>query len=168
MPEKAKAGTPPAKATLILSPLAWEAMVAHARTTAPEEACGILVGILAGGRREVIRAVACRNAHAGDRRKHFLIDPEQHLAAQREAREAGLEIVGFYHSHHNGSAAMSDEDRQQAHPFVSNVILAFRDGVLTEARPWRIDQDGMPAEEKLLIEPVTSGRPPASEKADEA
>lgn len=124
-------------------------MVAHARTTAPEEACGILVGTQSGGRREVIRAVACRNAHAGDRRKRFLIDPGQHLAAQRQAREAGLEILGFYHSHHNGSAAMSDEDRQQAHPFASNVILAFRGGVFLDIRSWTISNSGEWAEERL-------------------
>lgn len=149
MAERAKAGALPAKATLILSPLAWDLMIEHARRAAPEEACGILVGTQAGGRRNVIRAVACRNAHAGDRRKHFLIDPGQHLAAQREAREAGLEILGFYHSHHNGSAAMSEEDRQQAHPFASNLILAFRGGVLLDVRSWTAGQGGQWVEERL-------------------
>lgn len=159
-------GTPRKRAIVFLSPLAWEAMVEHARGAAPEEACGILVGKQTGGRRKVIRAVPCRNAHPGDRRKRFLIDPEQHLATQREAREAGLEILGFYHSHHNGSAAMSEEDLAQAHPFVSCFILAFRGGALVQARCWRIGADGGAAEEEIVIGSVTGGPQAASMTID--
>lgn len=145
---------------------AWQAMIAHTRAAAPEEACGILAGRQSGARREVQRAVPCCNVHAGDRRKHFLIDPEEQIAVQRETREAGLEILGFYHSHHNGSAAMSDEDRMQAHPHVSNLILAFRAGSLVEARSWRMHTGGAAVEEPVSVEGVT-GRPGvASEQAD--
>lgn len=168
MAEKTPAGAPARTGIVLLSPSSWEAMVEHARGAAPEEACGILAGRRKEERREVARVIACRNAHAGDRRRHFLIDPEQHLAGQREARQAGLEIVGFYHSHHNGSAEMSEEDRRQAHPYVSNLILAFRGGVLTEARSWSIDAGGMPAEEDVVLESVTGWQRPASERADEA
>lgn len=157
---------PQNRGIVFLSPLAWHAMIEHARRAAPEEACGILVGKLTGGRREVVRAVACRNAHPGDRRKRFLIDPEQHLAAQREARETGLEILGFYHSHHTGSAAMSEEDLAQAHPFVSHFILAFRGGALVQARCWRIGADGGAAEEEIVIGSVTGGPQAASKTID--
>ncbi len=145
---------------------AWQAMIAHARASAPEEACGILVGRQCGARREVRLAVPCSNVHAGDRRKHFLIDPEQQIAVQREAREADLEILGFYHSHHNGSAAMSEEDLRQAHPYVSNLILAFRAGEFVEARAWRIGADGEPAEEPAAVEAVTGPPGAASKNAD--
>lgn len=145
---------------------AWRVITGHCLASAPEEACGILAGRQNGARREVLRTVPCRNIHSGDRRKHFLIDPEEQIAVQRETREAGLEILGFYHSHHNGSAAMSDEDRMQAHPHVSNLILAFLAGAFTEARSWRIGASGAPEEEPVSIEAVT--RPPgvASKEAD--
>jgi len=165
MAGSAEREAPQQRGIVLLSPLAWDVMVEHACDAAPEEACGILVGTQAGGRREVIRAVPCRNAHPADRRKHFLIDPEQHLAAQREARAAGLEILGFYHSHHNGSAAMSDEDLSQAHPFVSHVILAFRGGAIVQARCWRIGADGA-AEEEIIIGSVTGGPQAASDTSD--
>ncbi len=145
---------------------AWRAVIDHCLSAAPEEACGILLGRREGGGVVVLDAAACRNAHPGDRRKHFLIDPEQQLAIQRAAREAGLEILGFYHSHLNGSAQLSEEDCRQAHPSVSNVIFAFRDGKFVEARSWRIGGDGAAAEEAIVVEGVTAAPRAASENAD--
>ncbi len=146
---------------------AWKAVITHARAAAPEEACGILVGRQSGARREVRLAAPCRNVHPGDRRKHFLIDPEEQIAVQREAREAGLEILGFYHSHHNGGAAMSEEDRRQAHPHVSNLILAFRAGSFAEARSWRMSNDGEASEEAVLVEGVAGLPDIAAEEAED-
>lgn len=137
-------------------------MIAHALAMAPEEACGILTGFRSGPQRVVLRAIACRNVHEGCRIRRFLIDPEQQLAAQREARRQGLEIVGYYHSHLNGSAAMSEDDVRQAHPWVSNLILAFRGGAFLEARSWRVDPRGVCEEEPLDVSAVTNGPSPAS------
>ena len=68
--------------------------VAHARETAPDECCGVLLGL--GG--EIVAAIRARNA-APDPATRFWIDPADHFAARRIARERGLEVVGFYHSH---------------------------------------------------------------------
>lgn len=141
-------------------------MTDHCLAVAPEEACGILVGRREGGEPVVLLAAACRNAYPGDRRKHFLIDPEQQIEVQRAAREAGLEILGFYHSHHNGSAQFSEEDRRQAHPYVSNVILALREGALAEVRSWRIGAGGAAEEEPVVAGDVTGPARAASQNAD--
>ncbi len=141
-------------------------LIAHALAAAPEEACGILVGLRRGTQREVLHAVPCRNVSEGSRLQRFLIDPEQQLAAQREARQRGFDIVGYYHSHHNGSAAFSDEDRRQAHPWVSNLVLAFRGGVFVEARSWRVNPDGGCEEESLETQGVTIAAPSASSMPD--
>jgi proteasome lid subunit RPN8/RPN11 len=85
-----------------------EAIVAHARAAAPAECCGVLIG--RGG--DVVEAVPTRNdATAAGR---FLISPKDHIDARRAARRRGLEIVGFYHSHPNGSAAPSPTDLAEA------------------------------------------------------
>ncbi len=141
-------------------------MIAHALAAAPEEACGILLGLRRGTQRDVLHAVPCRNVYEGSRHTRFLIDPEQQLAVQREAPFQGLEIIGYYHSHPEGSAAFSDEDRRQAHPWVSNLVLAFRGGVFVEARSWRVDPGGACEEEPLAIPDVTNAAPPASSTAD--
>jgi proteasome lid subunit RPN8/RPN11 len=143
-------------------------LIAHALAVAPEEACGILVGRRRGVSSEVLCVVACRNVHEGSRRERFLLDPERQLAVQREAREQGLEILGYYHSHLNGSAAMSAEDLRQAHPWVSNVILAFRGGAFVEARSWRVNSRGGCEEEPLRITGVTAQPGSASSKPDGA
>jgi desampylase len=81
------------------------AIAAHARETAPEECCGLLLG--RGD--EILEAVRARNL-ADDRTTRFLIDPADHFAARRAARARGLEVTGFYHSHPGTDAAPSARD----------------------------------------------------------
>jgi proteasome lid subunit RPN8/RPN11 len=69
-------------------------IAAHAREAAPAECCGLLLG--QGD--EIVEAIRARNV-ATDPATRFLIDPADHFAAMRSARERGLELVGFYHSH---------------------------------------------------------------------
>lgn len=79
----------------------------------PEECCGLLVGSSAGGGWRVERIVPAANV-ATEPARHFEVDPATLLAAHREAREAGLSVIGHYHSHPNGRAAPSDHDRARA------------------------------------------------------
>jgi proteasome lid subunit RPN8/RPN11 len=73
-----------------------DAIVEHARRTAPFECCGLLVGT-AG---EVRSAIPTANLSSDP--NHFAIDPKDHLAGRREARRRGLEVLGFYHSLRRG------------------------------------------------------------------
>lgn len=122
-----------------LTPAAWQRIVSHAAASAPLEACGILIGHRHGGSRLVVHAEPCENVYPGDRRRHFLIDPERHLALQREARERGLAILGSYHSHPDGTALPSTEDREQAHPWTVMVIVAVREGRVVDVRAWTLE-----------------------------
>jgi proteasome lid subunit RPN8/RPN11 len=79
--------------------------VRHAREAAPTECCGLLVG--RGD--EVMEAVRARNV-ADEPATRFLIDPVDHFAALRRARERGLEVVGFYHSHPASAPEPSPRD----------------------------------------------------------
>lgn len=121
---------------------AWQAIAAHARRAAPEEACGILVGRRERGGAVVLRAEPCANVHPGDRTRHFLIDPERQLAVQRQARQEGLEIVGFYHSHPAGGTRPSAEDAALAHPGMVMLIAALEGPAVAEARAWRFAEGG--------------------------
>jgi proteasome lid subunit RPN8/RPN11 len=84
---------------------ALDAIVTHARQTAPDECCGLLLG--QGD--AIVDAVRAQNL-AGEPAVRFLIDPADHFAARRTARERGLEVVGFYHSHPNSPAEPSERD----------------------------------------------------------
>jgi proteasome lid subunit RPN8/RPN11 len=86
-----------------------DAVLSHARAVAPDECCGMLVG--AGDR--IDAAVPARNV-AERPASRFLIEPRDHLAALREARARGLDVIGFYHSHPRGDAVPSATDLAEA------------------------------------------------------
>ncbi len=99
-----------------------DALLAHARAEAPRECCGLLVGV-PGRIREARRA---RNAAVGVTR--FLVHPEDHFAAIREARASGQQVLGAYHSHPNGSPIPSPTDIERADdPAFLHVIVSSPD-----------------------------------------
>ena len=86
-----------------------DGILADARRDAGRERCGLLLGH--GAKIEHFRPAA--NVHPNPSR-HFDLDPAVLLAAHREAREGGAQIVGHYHSHPTGEAAPSRADADAA------------------------------------------------------
>jgi proteasome lid subunit RPN8/RPN11 len=87
----------------------------HATRDYPAEACGLLLGprgTQGDARITEARPITNRRRdRAGDR---YELEPREHLQVQRAARQAGLEIVGVYHSHPDAAAAPSATDRARA------------------------------------------------------
>jgi proteasome lid subunit RPN8/RPN11 len=83
-------------------------MLAHARDEAPDECCGLLVG----RRGAVESAVRARNLEAGPTR--YLIDPQDHFAAMKDARTRGMFVIGAYHSHPSSAPTPSASDIAEA------------------------------------------------------
>ena len=77
-------------------------------TQAPRECCGLLVG--KGD--EIERSVRARNLDT--RPTRYLIDPEDHFAAIRDARSDGREVIGAYHSHPASAPVPSATDIAEA------------------------------------------------------
>jgi proteasome lid subunit RPN8/RPN11 len=99
-------------------------MVRHARSCAPDECCGLLLG----RDDQIVEAVRARNI-AGEPATRFLIDPIDHFAAIRIARARGLDIVGFYHSHPQSAAEPSARDEAEFdYPDRLYVIVSLRTG----------------------------------------
>ncbi|HSE49464.1 MAG TPA: M67 family metallopeptidase [Terriglobales bacterium] len=88
----------------------------------PEECCGVLLGRARGDTREVVEARACANARAGTRDR-YAIAPGELIAAQRAARERGLELLGFYHSHPDHPPEPSATDRVEAYWEGSSYVI---------------------------------------------
>lgn len=80
-------------------------LVDHAQREAPSECCGLLLGDGDG----IVEAHPARNV-APDPRRHYQVDPGDHLAAIRRARGRKLEVVGGYHSHPASAAKPSQTD----------------------------------------------------------
>jgi proteasome lid subunit RPN8/RPN11 len=97
----------------------------HALADAPNECCGLLVG----SETRIDRAVRARNAHERPAVR-FLVDPRDHFAALRAARQTGAVVCGAYHSHPRGPASPSPTDLAEAHdPSLVHLIADLSSGV---------------------------------------
>jgi len=92
----------------------------------------VLLGIFDGnGAKTVSRVVRCGNA-ADSPPNRYSIDPRDLIRIQREGRECGEDIVGFYHSHPDRPAQWSPTDLAEAHWFsCSYLITRVEKGVAT-------------------------------------
>ena len=92
-----------------------EALRRHGEETYPNECCGALLGQIEGETRVVAATVRCTNTNTERGHDRYHIDPRELVRTQREARERGLDIVGFYHSHPDHPAQWSKTDFAEAH-----------------------------------------------------
>jgi proteasome lid subunit RPN8/RPN11 len=137
-------------AELAVSAADMEAIGRHAERTYPEECCGFMLGRSADGATRVERITPAANERQDSRHNRFVMSPETVLAAHKEARAAGLAVVGYYHSHPDHPAEPSEFDREHAWPGLSYLIVSVRDGQVDRARSWRLRDDRERFEEEYL------------------
>ncbi|MGB9074276.1 MAG: M67 family metallopeptidase [Terriglobales bacterium] len=102
----------------------------HGEETYPHECCGALLGRFEDdGSKTVSRIARCGNTRADSLHNRYHIDPKELIRIQRESRERGEDIVGFYHSHPDHPAQWSPTDLAEAHWFgCSYVITSVQKG----------------------------------------
>ena len=115
----------------------------HAERDFPHECGGMLIGkFLADGTKSVFETFPIENAReTADRHKRILIMPKDVMRAERHARENGLDVVGYYHSHPNAPAVPSQYDLDHALPVWSYVIVSVLNGKAADARSWEMEHD---------------------------
>jgi len=141
-------------------------LIRHLSAALPDEGCAVLLG-----REDRVRLVPMENAqarhHARDpetfprtARTAFSLDPRAWLAVLREADRTGERILAIAHSHPEGGAGFSAEDRRWAAPDgqpllpgVAHLVIAFQEGGPRSAR-WAVWADGDFVESDCLL-PVT-------------
>jgi proteasome lid subunit RPN8/RPN11 len=130
-----------------------ERIARHGESGYPDEICGFLLGTQADGAKTVREVVPVDNKweETDERRRRFMIAPEDFLRQERRAREAGWEILGFYHSHPDHPARPSETDREAAWPGYSYVIQSVRDARATEVHSWRLQDDREGYDEELIV-----------------
>ena len=132
---------------------ALDAIRVHGTEGYPEEICGVMVG--PGGDRTVTEVKRARNIvgqrdsqwpELGEERKRdrYTIDPRDHIRIQREADAAGLDIIGYYHSHpdHPARASITDSTRSWAGPVY--VIVSCVRGEVVDGNAFVAERDGGP------------------------
>jgi proteasome lid subunit RPN8/RPN11 len=101
---------------LKISQLHYAALRGHGEETYPHECCGVLLGgVDEGGTRVVTFVARCGNTRTDSAHNRYNIDPRELVRIQREGRERGEDIVGFYHSHPDHPAQWSGTDFAEAH-----------------------------------------------------
>ena len=117
-------------------------IVAHARAGLPNEACGILAG--RGDRAE--RFFAAESDEPSP--YYYRIESRDQIRIMNEIDDAGLDLIGIYHSHVSSPAYPSRTDAEQAFwPDAVYVIVSLAGGD-ADVRGFRI-RDLAVAEEPL-------------------
>jgi proteasome lid subunit RPN8/RPN11 len=87
----------------------------HGEETYPHECCGVLLGQMRDDERVVTSIARCGNTRTDSPQNRYHIDPRELVRIQREGRERGEDIIGFYHSHPDHPAQWSPTDLAEAH-----------------------------------------------------
>jgi proteasome lid subunit RPN8/RPN11 len=144
-------------AELVISPEVAAQIRDHVEAIYPEEAPGGLLGIVHDEATiEVVEAVPSDNAREEERRRRYLIGPDDVLALERRASGTGLQVVGYYHSHPDAPPAPSEFDREHAWPWYIYLIVSVVDGRTADARAWRLSDhrdafDGIEINDRGLV-----------------
>jgi proteasome lid subunit RPN8/RPN11 len=93
----------------------YAALRQHGEETYPHECCGVLLGTMDGEARTVTSIVRAGNTRADSPHNRYNIDPKELVRIQRQGRERGEDIIGFYHSHPDHPAQWSQTDFAEAH-----------------------------------------------------
>jgi proteasome lid subunit RPN8/RPN11 len=115
-------------AMLKLAPKDYAALRRHGEETYPHECCGILLGHSDdAGARIVTSTARCGNTRTDSPHNRYSIDDRELICIQREGRERGEDIVGFYHSHPDHPAHWSSTDLAEAHWIGSSYVITSVD-----------------------------------------
>lgn len=105
----------------------------------PEEVCGLLIGREANGEILVSRVVQANNLATDRRADRYLLDPDDFVAADDQARRDGLQIVGIWHTHPDQPARPSRTDRARAWKGYAYLILSVGAEGLIARRSWLLE-----------------------------
>jgi proteasome lid subunit RPN8/RPN11 len=123
----------------------------------PDEGCGVLVGRIDGQRAVVIEATSGRNTNTERSRDRYLLDPADIVRADRDARERGLDIVGFWHSHPDHPARPSQFDTDHAWVDYVYIIVTTTTSGAGDLNGFTLVDEGGPFEQLSLS--VTGSEP---------
>jgi proteasome lid subunit RPN8/RPN11 len=148
---------------LKLSESIYNTLRKHGEETYPHECCGVLLGRSSDGLNEVEDAVRAGNTRTDSAHNRYQIAPHELVRIQRQARERGLDIVGFYHSHPDHPAQWSKTDFAEAHWLgCSYVITAVANGVAQQTNSFLLtgttEEDKSFEDETIQVEELVAGR----------
>jgi proteasome lid subunit RPN8/RPN11 len=135
----------------------YDSLRQHGEETYPHECCGVLLGQVEGDQRVVSAVVRCGNTRTDSPQNRYHIDPRELVRIQREGRDRGEDIIGFYHSHPDHPARWSQTDLAEAHWFgCSYVITSVEKGKAALTNSFELTGSGE-NDKKLVDERIDAG-----------
>jgi len=125
----------------------------HGAETYPHECCGALLGRDPGPgatsapdvaelpSREILALYPLVNRRDDSPRNRFSVTSDDVRDAEKAAREKGIDVVGWYHSHPDHPAAPSQYDQDHAWPWYSYIIVSVANGKPQDMTSWRLTDD---------------------------
>jgi proteasome lid subunit RPN8/RPN11 len=136
-----------------ISVLDIEAIRSHGEEAFPNECCGFMLGKANGDLRNVAELMRAENDREDEAKyNRFLITPDAFMRGEKTAREKGLDIIGFYHSHPDAPARPSQYDLDHAWPWYSYVIVSIKAGKADVMTSWVLREDRGAFGEEDIIE----------------
>jgi proteasome lid subunit RPN8/RPN11 len=131
----------------------------HAEQTYPEECCGMMLGFIDQGVHSIKEVIPIDNSQGDNRRRRFLISPEQYRHAEELARKWKMELLGFYHSHPDHPAAPSAFDTDHALPWFSYIIVSVEHGKAAAMTAWLLNEERTQFGERMIMVEPSSPAP---------
>jgi proteasome lid subunit RPN8/RPN11 len=125
----------------------------HGAETYPYECCGALLGrdldpaatsapdAATLPAREILALHPLVNRRDDSPRNRFSVTSDDVREAEKAAKEKGIEVVGWYHSHPDHPAAPSQYDQDHAWPWYSYIIVSVANGKPEQMTSWRLADD---------------------------
>jgi len=106
----------------------YDALRRHGEETYPHECCGVLLGRMDDDGTRVVTSIArAGNTRTDSPQNRYNIDPKELMRIQRDGRQRGEDIIGFYHSHPDHPAQWSQTDLAEAHWLSCSYVITSVD-----------------------------------------
>lgn len=135
---------------LFMSSEDYDKILEHCKKGLPNESCGLIGGVKESDGKHIKKVYLLTNIDESN--EHFSMDPKEQLAAVKDMRANGLELLGNFHSHPESPSRPSEEDKRLAYDSkVNYLILSLMDIDKPVLNAFNIDENKNVTREELVI-----------------
>ena len=128
----------------------YNLILSHAKNNLPEEACGLLGGVIDGEDKYVKKVYLLENTDHSN--EHFTMSPQAQLQSIKDMRQNGYVLLGNWHSHPESPSRPSEEDKRLAMDTkIRYLILSLMDRDNLVLNAFIIDRDKNVSKEEINV-----------------
>ena len=106
---------------IILTKQQYNDLIEHSTSGVPNEACGLLGGVIEDGIKRVKKVYLLTNVDQSP--EHFSMDPKEQFTAIKDMRTNGWFLLGNFHSHPQTPSRPSEEDKRLAYDSEASYLI---------------------------------------------